>query len=83
MSDVPELRVRKLNNNSAADNGQFALYGMTAFRRFLQKTLPGCLSDFPLADPLQAVELSRPEIVAGTTGNSCPAVDQSQRCSNR
>lgn len=33
MSDVPQLRIRKLNNNSAADTGQYVLYWMTAFRR--------------------------------------------------
>ncbi|MCW8859936.1 MAG: deoxyribodipyrimidine photolyase, partial [Deltaproteobacteria bacterium] len=33
MSEVPELRVRKLNDVKTAENGQFVLYWMTAFRR--------------------------------------------------
>ncbi|SEA79453.1 Deoxyribodipyrimidine photo-lyase type II [Desulfuromusa kysingii] len=35
-----------------------------AFRRFLQKELPGHLFDLPLADPLRAVQLPRLEMVA-------------------
>ncbi|MEE4255258.1 MAG: deoxyribodipyrimidine photolyase [Desulfuromusa sp.] len=45
----------------AADHDYPTAY---AFRRFLQKTLPGCLFDFPLADPLQAVELPQLASVA-------------------
>ena len=33
MSDISELRVRKLNNCEISDDGQFVLYWMTAFRR--------------------------------------------------
>ena len=40
----------------AADHDYPTAY---AFRRYLQKTLPGHLFDFPLADPLKNVELAR------------------------
>ena len=64
MSDVPELRIRKLNDCDISDDGQFVLYWMTSFRRFLQKQLPGHLFDFPLADPLRDLDLPQLETAA-------------------
>ena len=54
----------------AADHDYPTAY---AFRRFLQKTLPGYLFDFPLADPLQAARLPRLASVATEIQQRWPA----------
>ncbi|WP_321368463.1 deoxyribodipyrimidine photolyase [uncultured Desulfuromusa sp.] len=54
----------------AADHDYPTAY---AFRRFLQKELPGHLFNFPLADPLRTVKLPRLETVAAGIKKTWPA----------
>jgi len=54
----------------AADHDYPTAY---AFRRFLQKALPGHLFDFPLADPLQAVKLPQLEMVTAEIQQRWPS----------
>jgi deoxyribodipyrimidine photo-lyase len=47
-----------------------------AFRRFLQKTLPGHLFEFPQADPLQDVALPQVSEIPTEVSNRWPAADK-------
>lgn len=54
----------------AADHDYPTAY---AFRRFLQKTLPGYLFDFPLPDPLKDAELTRLDKISEEIQHHWPA----------